>query len=286
MTQASDPNANARPSRAMPSLPVSGFWLYVLVFLLIYLFLRFGFGYVSQAIVGSEGPLPIPSRLLSMYLALVVIALAVQVAVDDKSLREFRDPLVAILRGPGTDGPGAVSGAPVTTGARALRLALLAVMPLLAAFTVYQQLVPKVASAATSRQQHPALPSMYADIVNPFRALPDAERQAAIEEGVVLYEVNCRPCHGTPADGEGPMALGFRPRPIAFTDPGTIDTIIESYLVWRIKTGGLGLPSDSTPWNSAMPPWEGELTDDEIWKIIMAEYAISGKEPRLPEAAH
>jgi mono/diheme cytochrome c family protein len=256
---------------------VNGFWMNVLVFLAIYVFLRFGFGTVSQWIVGSQGPLPIPSRLLTMYLTLVVIALAVQIAVSDKSLREFREPLADILRGP---------RAAAAPSERVLRLALLAVLPVLAALFVYQQIVPKVASAAVSRQQHPTIPNAYAELENPFRSLPEADRRAAIQEGIVLYEMNCRPCHGTPADGLGPMAPGFRPRPIAFTDPGTIDTIIESYLVWRIEEGGLGLPSASTPWNSAMPPWKDELERDDIWKIIMAEYAISGKEPRVPEGGH
>jgi hypothetical protein len=32
-----------------------------------------------------------------------------------------------------------------------------------------------------------------------------------------------------------------------------------------------------------MPPWEDELEDDEIWRIILAEYAIAGREPRVPE---
>ena len=32
-----------------------------------------------------------------------------------------------------------------------------------------------------------------------------------------------------------------------------------------------------------MPSWEDELTEDEIWKIILAEYEIAEKEPRVPE---
>jgi hypothetical protein len=104
-----------------------------------------------------------------------------------------------------------------------------------------------------------------------------------IEEGRILYQKNCRPCHGTPAHGQGPMARGFRLRPADFTDPGTIATLVENYPFWRIQKGGIGLPNAATPWDSAMPRWEGELTDEEIWKIIMAEYQIAGKEPRKPE---
>jgi hypothetical protein len=31
-----------------------------------------------------------------------------------------------------------------------------------------------------------------------------------------------------------------------------------------------------------MPAWT-DLTDDQIWKIVLATYAIAGKEPRKPE---
>jgi hypothetical protein len=70
---------------------------------------------------------------------------------------------------------------------------------------------------------------------------------------------------------------------VDFTDPGTIATVVEPYPFWRIKRGALGLPGMATPWHSAMPAWEDELEDDEIWRIIMAEYAIAGREPRVPE---
>jgi mono/diheme cytochrome c family protein len=253
---------------------LQGFWLYVAVFLLIYLFLRFGFGYLSQAIVGASNPLPVPSRLLSMYLALALIALVVQITVNDKSMREFTEPVVDLLTGNGEAGG---------LGRSPLRLAVLAIPPLLVGWAVYQQLVPKVASAATSRQQHPVLPAQYAELENPFRASEETE-QAAVAEGIILYERNCRTCHGTPAHGRGPSARAFRPRPIGFTDPGTIDTVIEPYLVWRIEEGGIGLPAGSTPWHSAMPPWKAELERDDIWKIIMAEFQIAEKEPRVPES--
>ena len=59
--------------------------------------------------------------------------------------------------------------------------------------------------------------------------------------------------------------------------------MVEPHPYWRIQEGSLGLPPIATPWESAMPPWGDELTADEIWKIIMAEYRLSGTEPREPE---
>ena len=102
-------------------------------------------------------------------------------------------------------------------------------------------------------------------------------------EGRALYAMNCRPCHGDSAAGDGPMADGFKLRPINFTDNGTIETIVEGYTFWRVANGGPGLPTEATPWDSAMPEWKLSLTDEERWKIILAEYDLAQKTPRIPE---
>ena len=75
-------------------------------------------------------------------------------------------------------------------------------------------------------------------------------------EGRALYAMNCRPCHGDSVAGDGPMADGFKLRPINFTDNGTIETIVEGYTFWRVTNGGPGLPTEATPWDSAMPEWK------------------------------
>ena len=53
--------------------------------------------------------------------------------------------------------------------------------------------------------------------------------------------MNCRACHGDSVAGDGPMADGFKLRPINFTDNGTIETIVEGYTFWRVTNGGPGL---------------------------------------------
>lgn len=118
---------------------------------------------------------------------------------------------------------------------------------------------------------------------------PDVKtaRAALVElnlfEGRALYAMNCRPCHGDSVAGDGPMADGFKLRPINFTDNGTIETIVEGYTFWRVENGGIGLPTEATPWDSAMPEWKISLTKDERWKIIMAEYFLAQKTARIPE---
>jgi len=107
--------------------------------------------------------------------------------------------------------------------------------------------------------------------------------QKRLFEGRALYQINCRPCHGAGTAGDGPMAYGFKLRPINFTDNGTIETIVEGYTFWRVMNGGPGLPNESTPWDSAMPVWKLDLSKKERWTIILGEYNIAGKAPRVPE---
>ena len=78
-------------------------------------------------------------------------------------------------------------------------------------------------------------------------------------------------------------ARGFNPPPANFSDPTTIAMLQESYLFWRIKKGGVGLPIEGMPWKSAMPRWEVELPDEWIWKIIMGEYDGAHQSPRTWE---
>jgi mono/diheme cytochrome c family protein len=116
----------------------------------------------------------------------------------------------------------------------------------------------------------------------------DTAKSALMEknlfEGRALYAMNCRPCHGDSVSGDGPMADGFKLRPINFTDNGTIETIVEGYTFWRVANGGPGLPTEATPWDSAMPEWKLNLTEEERWKIILAEYELARKTPRIPES--
>lgn len=115
----------------------------------------------------------------------------------------------------------------------------------------------------------------------------ETAREALIEknlfEGRALYAMNCRPCHGDSVSGDGPLADGFKLRPINFTDIGTIETIVEGYTFWRVSNGGQALPAEATPWDSAMPEWQQSLTEEERWKIILAEYDLAQKTPRIPE---
>ncbi len=117
---------------------------------------------------------------------------------------------------------------------------------------------------------------------------PETAKAALMEknlfEGRALYAMNCRACHGDSVAGDGPMADGFKLRPLNFTDNGTLETIVVGYTFWRVANGGPGLPIEATPWDSAMPEWKLSLTEAQRWKIILAEYDLAEKTPRIPEA--
>ncbi len=110
-----------------------------------------------------------------------------------------------------------------------------------------------------------------------------AYERHTIEEGRILFVTNCRPCHGTKAMGDGPMSVGQRRQPADFTGVETIATLVEGAVFWRVKKGGIRLPTVGAPWDSAMPRWETDLSEEQIWKIIMAEYDLAGNAPREPE---
>jgi mono/diheme cytochrome c family protein len=99
-----------------------------------------------------------------------------------------------------------------------------------------------------------------------------------------IYFRNCMYCHGDYLDGKGHFAETVNPLPANFRDSGTISQLQETYVYWRIATGGPGLPQGATPWNSSMPVWQDFLTEEEIWQVVAFIYAASGSTPRVPEA--
>ncbi|HBO84871.1 MAG TPA: hypothetical protein DD641_07860 [Deltaproteobacteria bacterium] len=290
---------------------------------------------VSRQITGMPFPLPVPGTLMVFYLILTIIALFIYITFSEERLKEFKVPVERFLSG--------------DYGIRTRNI-VLAVIPLIAGWQVYDFTVPKAAAPTSLRIQHPSsnFPKNMETLKNPLENPNDNQintfieqaKQGSIEfiqqvkedigrwkeknpdkhilsfiptepvmkflnelkagnisketaksalheknlfEGRALYAMNCRPCHGDSTGGDGPMADGFKLRPINFTDNGTIETIVEGYTFWRVSNGGIGLPTEATPWDSAMPVWNLNLTEEERWKIIMAEYDLAQKTPRIPE---
>jgi mono/diheme cytochrome c family protein len=216
---------------------------------------------------------PIPASVLTIYMVLTAIAILVFVAADERRFAHFIAPLAAVFEG---------------SAPKPVRLLVLAAIPVLAAWATYLRVSPGLDAPFEPRVVHPEPPTSVAvhgrplDIAglqNPLRGA-GAGLEQRIEEGKTIYYRNCFFCHGDALAGDGHFAQAFRPIPANFRDVGTISMLQESYVFWRVATGGAGLPKSATPWNSAMPAWQDFLTEEEIWKVILYIYAGSGSTPR------
>jgi len=216
---------------------------------------------------------PVPASVVTIYMVLTALAILVFVAADERRFASFTAPLAAVFDG---------------RAPRIVRWLVLAAIPLGAAWATYARVAPSFDAPFEARVVHPEPPTSItvhgkrmatADLHNPFRA-PGPELDQSIAAGKTLYYQNCFFCHGDALAGDGHFAQALRPIPANFRDVGTISMLQESYVFWRVASGGPGLPKGATPWNSAMPVWQDFLSEDEIWKVILYIYAGSGSTPR------
>ncbi len=224
---------------------------------------------------------PMPFSLLSLYLAITLLAVLVYVSSDSESWRAFVAPFWTTLTEPRR---------------RPVRRALGVLLPVLVGYYAYSQAAAKAEAPVELRAIHPAPPTSISfrgktiDLQDPetpirkdIKANP-ANRAKHLAAGGAAYIQNCVYCHGDNLDGKGHFAHGFNPQPADFTDSGTIAQLSEGFLFWRIAKGGPGLPKESTPWNSAMPAWEDRLTEEQIWQVIYYLYETTGYPPRVMKA--
>lgn len=239
----------------------------VLVLVLAFVILRFGIR-----------P-PAPWSVLTLYMTIVLLAVLVYVSSNSDSWRDFMRPIRSTL---------------VAPDKKLTRLALLVIVPLLLGYYAYTQAAAKPQAPPELRAVHPAPPGsiqfrgkeiQITGLDNPLRK-DQGNFKKHVAAGEETYIRNCMYCHGDNLDGKGHFAYGFNPPPANFQDPGTIAMLQEAFLFWRIAKGGPGLPKESTPWNSVMPPWEDRLTEEQIWQVIMYLYDATGQQPRRWETTH
>ncbi len=91
---------------------------------------------------------------------------------------------------------------------------------------------------------------------------------AVVEKGKMLYEGKgtCVNCHGPRGNGRGPGAKDIEPPPRNFQHMGFWRHRTEGEIFWVIKHGSSG---------TAMIPFGGLLTDQEIWAIIRYEQTFA-----------
>ena len=245
----------------------------LLQFALVILGVYFGFILVFDVMLHHL----IPKSLLTMYMVFVVAGVVMVFTFTEEGGQELVAPIKALVEDPSR---------------RKLRNLVFAIVPLLAGYYTYTGMLPHYEAPVELRTIHPAPPSKFkaygksynlTTLENPYRKFqkedPEKFRQL-VKEGGDVYIKNCQYCHGDRLDGQGPYAAGFNPTPLNFQDVGTIAQLQESFLFWRIATGGPGLPAEAAPWISSMPIWQDFLTEDEIWKVILFLYNYTGRQPR------
>jgi len=251
------------------------FWQAVVVLIAAYLLIRFGIPYIPP-LLGAHSA-PAPASVVLEYMAIVLVGMLLYVSADEERWREFKSPINAVM---------------VQPERKPVRLAMMVLIPLLVGWVTFGRVRPSVSAPPSLRSIHPAPPNQItfrgksmtlAGLENPLRSQGDLQQHD--QDGKRIYYQNCLPCHGDALDGNGHFAHGFSPTPANFRDNGTIAQLTESFVFWRIAKGGVGLPREGTPWNSAMPAWEDFLTEDEIWSVIIFLYEQTGWSPRTWEEA-
>ncbi len=225
----------------------------------------------------------IPSSLLTMYMFFVICGVFMVFTATEEGARELVAPIKALVEDPSK---------------KNIRNIVFIIIPLLIGGYVYQKMLPSFDAPLELRSIHPAPPSSLKafgkrydlmTLENPYRKFEkeDPEKfKELVKEGGAVYIKNCQFCHGDKLDGKGPYAAALNPLPLNFQDVGTIAQLQESYLFWRISTGGPGLPKEATPWLSSMPVWQDFLSEDEIWKVILFLYDYTGQSPRSWGESH
>jgi len=101
-------------------------------------------------------------------------------------------------------------------------------------------------------------------LVNPLSSSPEI-----VENGKTIYEGKggCVNCHGASGRGDGPGAATLKPPPRVFRSHGFWMHRSEGEIFWVIKNGSPG---------TAMIPFGGMLSDEEIWSVMQYERSFAG----------
>ncbi|MBI5660041.1 MAG: cytochrome c [Nitrosomonadales bacterium] len=255
---------SATPKRMIPRL---------LQMALVIVGVYFGFILFFDVLLGQL----IPKSLLTMYMVFVVAGVVMVFTFTEQGAQELAGPIKALVEDPSK---------------KMMRNVVFVIVPLLAGYYTYSSMLLSFEAPVELRTIHPAPPNKFkaygksynlTTLENPYRKFEKedpAKFKELVKEGGDVYIRNCQYCHGDKLDGKGPYASGLNPTPLNFQDVGTIAQLQESFLFWRIATGGPGLPAEAAPWISSMPVWQDFLTEDEIWKVILFLYNYTGRQPR------
>lgn len=120
-------------------------------------------------------------------------------------------------------------------------------------------------------QQRMMMPRVPADKMEEARAMtsPLPQSPEIVEQGKAIYEGKgtCANCHGTSGRGDGPGATNLNPPPRVLRAHGFWRHRSEGEIFWVIKYGSPG---------TAMIPFGGLLSDEEIWTVMQYERSFAG----------
>ncbi len=111
-------------------------------------------------------------------------------------------------------------------------------------------------------------PSNQAQYIDMYRLpLPGGQNLTqAIAAGQDIYQNKCIGCHGPNQDGAGPNAISLNPAPRNLRDL----PFMQAMSLERISTSiHKGVPG------TAMPRWEGTLSDDQIHDVIAYVFSLT-----------
>lgn len=94
--------------------------------------------------------------------------------------------------------------------------------------------------------------------------------------GRASYLENCAPCHGEQGLGNGPTANDLPEPATAFADVNAIWELSPAMLFHTTKFGRL---------EKLMPPWQNQLSDDEIWNTVAFAWSLHTKPSEIENGA-
>lgn len=111
---------------------------------------------------------------------------------------------------------------------------------------------------------HVEVPDEYAGFSeNPYWNSLVVDYDTAKVEGQEIYVAKCQSCHGASGLGEEET---FIPGAAGFVDAAMVAEMSDAFWYWRVAEGVSGTP---------MPAWKDQLTEDEIWKVMVYEHSFS-----------
>jgi len=238
-----------------------------------YLAIKVGVPFLGSLLAPGTWPV-VPSSVMKMYVVFIACGVFLAFTFDEEGYSSLIGPIVNLYSNPAKVMP---------------RYVAIVAVSLLGAYVAYSYVRPSFDAPVELRSIHPAPPATTKSwgksyslqtLQNPLRD-DTANFAKNVEAGGIVYYKNCFYCHGDKLNGKGHFAAGFNPLPANFQDVGTIAQLTESFVFWRISTGGPGLPSEGTPWLSAMPVWHDHISEDEVWKVILFLYDYTGHKPRV-----